>query len=309
MLSVVISSVIILFILIFLGFFIGKRGIINKEYTPDLSRFVIEITMPVTVFCSIIGQDNTGGLNGIWQMMVLAGCFHLGSFLLGQLIVRIGRIPEKERGIWIFNFMFSNNGFMGLPLALAIFGNDGLFMMAICNVISNLLIFSVGLKLCTKYYPVKEKINIRKMFVNNINIAVVIGFVCYLCHLHVPDVVVRLLDYISNITAGFSMIVVGLSLSRMNLRDVFANKKLFVMTGLRLILIPLLCIGVFRLLPFEVPELLYMILILTAALPSASSQSMLTEQYKTNVQDAGRAVFLTTLCSVVTIPIVMAIAL
>lgn len=309
MLSVVISSVIILFILIFLGFFIGKRGIINKEYTPDLSRFVIEITMPVTVFCSIIGQDNTGGLNEIWQMMVLAGCFHLGSFLLGQLIVRIGRIPEKERGIWIFNFMFSNNGFMGVPLALAIFGNDGLFMMAICNVISNLLIFSVGLKLCTKYYPVKEKINIRKMFVNNINIAVMIGFVCYLCHLHVPDVVVRLLDYISNITAGFSMIVVGLSLSRMNLRDVFANKKLFVMTGLRLILIPLLCIGVFRLLPFEVPELLYMILILTAALPSASSQSMLTEQYKTNVQDAGRAVFLTTLCSVVTIPIVMAIAL
>lgn len=309
MLSVVISSVIILFILIFLGFFIGKRGIINKEYTPDLSRFVIEITMPVTVFCSIIGQDNTGGLNEIWQMMVLAGCFHLGSFLLGQLIVRIGHIPEKERGIWIFNFMFSNNGFMGLPLALAIFGNDGLFMMAICNVISNLLIFSVGLKLCTKYYPVKEKINIRKMFVNNINIAVVIGFVCYLCHLHVPDVVVRLLDYISNITAGFSMIVVGLSLSRMNLRDVFANKKLFVMTGLRLILIPLLCIGVFRLLPFEVPELLYMILILTAALPSASSQSMLTEQYKTNVQDAGRAVFLTTLCSVVTIPVVMAIAL
>lgn len=309
MLSVVISSVIILFILIFLGFFIGKRGIINKEYTPDLSRFVIEITMPVTVFCSIIAQDSVGLLNEIWQMMLLAAIFHGGSFCLGLLIVKLARVQEKERGIWIFNFMFSNNGFMGLPLALAIFGNDGLFMMAICNVISNLLIFSVGLKLCTKYYPVKEKINLRKMFINNINIAVVVGFVFYLCQFPVPDVVMRLLDYISNITAGFSMIVVGLSLSRMNIRDVFSNKKLFVMTGLRLIAIPLLCIAVFRLLPFEVPELLYMILILTAALPSASSQSMLTEQYGTNVRDAGRSVFLTTLFSVVTIPIVMAVAL
>lgn len=265
--------------------------------------------MPVTVFCSIIAQDSVGLLNEIWQMMLLAAIFHGGSFCLGLLIVKLARVQEKERGIWIFNFMFSNNGFMGLPLALAIFGNDGLFMMAICNVISNLLIFSVGLKLCTKYYPVKEKINLRKMFINNINIAVVVGFVFYLCQFPVPDVVMRLLDYISNITAGFSMIVVGLSLSRMNIRDVFSNKKLFVMTGLRLIAIPLLCIAVFRLLPFEVPELLYMILILTAALPSASSQSMLTEQYGTNVRDAGRSVFLTTLFSVVTIPIVMAVAL
>ena len=309
MLNVVISSVIILFILIFLGFFIGKRGIINKEYTPDLSRFVIEITMPVTVFCSIIAQDSVGLLNEIWQMMLLAAIFHVGTMCLGLLVVKIGRIPEKERGIWVFNFMFSNNGFMGLPLALAIFGNDGLFMMAICNVISNLLIFSVGLKLVTRYYPVKEKISIRKMFVNNINIAVVIGFIFYLGQFPVPDVGVRLLDYISNITAGFSMIVVGLSLSRMNIKGVFLNKKLFVMTALRLIAIPLLCIGVFRLLPVQVPELLYMTLILTAALPSASSQTMLAEQYGTNVQDAGRSVFLTTLFSVVTIPIVMAVAL
>lgn len=265
--------------------------------------------MPVTVFCSIIAQESTGLLHEIWQMMLMAAIFHAGSFLLGQLIVRIGRVPEKERGIWVFNFMFSNNGFMGLPLALAIFGNDGLFMMAICNVVSNLLIFSVGLKLCTQHYPVKETINIRKMFVNNINIAVVIGFVFYLLQIPMPDAGMRLLDYISNITAGFSMIVVGLSLSRMNIKNVFSNKKLFVMTGLRLIAIPLLCIAVFRVLPFEIPKLLYMILILTAALPSASSQSMLTEQYGTNVQDAGRSVFLTTLFSVITIPIVMAVAL
>ena len=309
MLNVVISSVIILFILIFLGFFIGKRGIINKEYTPDLSRFVIEITMPVTVFCSIIAQDRVGILNEIWQMMLMAAIFHVATMCIGLLVVKIGRIPEHERGIWVFNFMFSNNGFMGLPLALAIFGPDGLFMMAICNVISNLLIFSVGLKLVTKYYPVKEKINIRKMFVNNINIAVVLGFVFYLGQIQVPDVAVRLLDYISNITAGFSMIVVGLSLSRMQIRGVFANKKLFVMTALRLVAIPLLCIGVFRLLPIQIPELLYMILILTAALPSASSQTMLAEQYGTNVADAGRSVFLTTLFSVITIPIVMAVAL
>lgn len=309
MLNVVISSVIILFILIFLGFFIGKRGIINKEYTPDLSRFVIEITMPVTVFCSIITQDSVGLLHEIWQMMLLALVYHVGTMLLGFLVVKVGRIPEKERGIWVFSFMLSNNGFMGLPLALAIFGNDGLFMMAICNVVSNLLIFSVGLRLVTKGCQVREKVSVRKMFINNINIAVVVGFIFYLGQFPVPDVALRLLDYISNITAGFSMIVVGLSLSRMNIKGVFANRKMFVLTAFRLLVIPILVVGILKALPVQLPEMLYMILVLTSALPAASAQTMLTEQYGTNVQDAGRAVFLTTLFSVVTIPIVMAVAL
>ncbi len=309
MLNVVITSVIILFILIFLGFFIGKKGVINKECTPDLSRFVIQITMPVTVFTSIAAQKTTGLLNEIWQMMLLAAVYHFICFVIGIVVVKVGKIQEKERGIWMFNFLLSNNGFMGLPLALAIFGNDGLFMMAMCNVVTNLLIFSVGLKFVTQYYPVKEKINIRKMFINNINIAVVVGFIFYLGQFPIPDFISRLLEYISNITAGFSMIVVGLSLSRMNVKNVFENKKLFVMTGFRLLVIPLIMVGIFKALPFEIPELLYMVLILSAALPSASAQSMLTEQYRTNVTDAGRSVFLTTLFSVVTIPIVMAVAL
>ena len=81
------------------------------------------------------------------------------------------------------------------------------------------------------------------------------------------------------------------------------------MAGFRLLVIPLLVIAVFKILPVQVPEMLYVIVLLMSALPSASWQTMLTEQYGTNTQDAGRAVFLTTLFSVVTIPVVMAIGL
>lgn len=309
MLNVVITSVVILFILIFLGFFIGKREVIRKDCIPDLSRFVVSVTMPVTIFCSMVQQEGRDLLGQIWQIMLMAFIFHIATWLLGMLIVKALHIPERERGIWIFNFMFSNNGFMGFPLALSIFGNTGLFLMAAANVVSNLLIFSVGLKMVTKYYPVKEKISLKKMLVNNINISVVIGFIFYLAQIHLPDSAMKLLDYISNITAGLSMIVVGLSLSRMNLKEVFQNRKMFLMVVFRLLIIPLLVIAVFKVLPIQVPQMLYVIVLLMAALPSASAQTMLTEQYGTNTQDAGRAVFLTTLFSVVTIPVVMAIGL
>ena len=143
------------------------------------------------------------------------------------------------------------------------------------------------------------------MFVNNLNIAVVIGFVCYLLQLRLPQVVLDGLGYLAEITAGLSMLVVGLSLSRMRFRSVFENKKIFLLAVIRLLLLPLLCIGVLRVLPLKLDPMLELILILMSALPAASSQTILTEQYKTNTQDASRSILVTTLLCVGTIPLVM----
>ena len=131
--QIVISSVVILFVLIFLGFFIGKRGIIRKECAPDLSNFILKVTMPVTVFCSMAHQSDLSLLGSIWQIMIMALIFHLASGVVGLILVRCMKIPPREQGIWIFNCMFSNNGFMGFPLGLAIWGNNGLFLMAMAK--------------------------------------------------------------------------------------------------------------------------------------------------------------------------------
>lgn len=303
--NIVISSVVILFALIFLGFFIGKKEIIRKECAPDLSNFILKVTMPVTVFCSIVQQTDLSLLGSIWRIMIMALIFHLASGIVGMILVRCMKIPPREQGIWIFNCMFSNNGFMGFPLGLAIWGNDGLFLMAMANVVSNFLIFSIGLKMLTKGYPVKEKIDLKKMIINNINIAVVVGFIFYIGQIPIPAGVSTLLDYISEITAGLSMIVVGLSLSRMEVMDVFRNRKMFILSAVRLLGIPFLCILVLKLIPVEIDPVLEAILILMSALPAASSQTILAEQYGTNTSDAGRAIFITTLFCVVTIPISM----
>ena len=119
----------------------------------------------------------------------------------------------------------------------------------------------------------------------------------------------QLLSYLSNITSGLSMLVVGLSLSRLPFREVFREKKIFLLPVLRLLVVPLLVIGGLRVLPFEVDPMVCNILILTSALPAASSQSMITEQYHTNTSAAARAVFVTTLFSAITVPLMMAVGL
>ena len=134
-------------------------------------------------------------------------------------------LREADRGVWIFTCVFSNNGFMGLPLALSVFGSEGMFVMALGNVISNLLICSVGIRILTWRYPMTDKLSLRRMLINNINIAVVIGFVFLLGRIPVPDVLGQLLSYLSNITSGLSMLVVGLSLSRLAFREVFRGPE------------------------------------------------------------------------------------
>lgn len=307
--SVVATSVFLLFALIFLGFYIGKRKIVRQDSAPDLSNLVLKITMPVTVFCSIVDQRDGGNLGSCWQIFVGILLLHLASGLLGFVLVRLFRVKKEDQGVWIFTCLFTNNGFMGLPLALSIFGSQGMFLMALGNIISNLLIFSVGIRLLTMHYPMTDRISLRKMFVNNINLAVVLGFVFLMLHLPVPEVADKLLTYISNITSGLSMLVVGLSLSRLPFREVFRDKKMLLLPVIRLLLIPLCVIGILQILPFEMDGSIRSILILSAALPAASAQSMITEQYRTNTSAAARAVFVTTLFSVITVPLVMALGL
>lgn len=307
--SVVATSVFLLFALIFLGYYIGKRRIVRQDAAPDFSNLVLKVTMPVTVFCSIVEQQGKEGLGSAWEIFVAVMILHAATCAVSIGLVKLLHVPQKDQGVWIFTMMFSNNGFMGFPLALAVFGSQGMFLMALANVISNLFLFSIGVKVLTRFYPTDEQISIRQMFVNNINIAVIIGFVFLLFNIPVPEIADKLMTYISNITSGLSMLVVGISLSRLPFKGVFEDKKMFLLPVLRLLVIPLAVIGILYVLPIQMDSMVRNILILTSCLPAASAQSMITEQYHTNTSAAARAVFITTLFSVVTVPVIMMIAM
>ena len=174
----------------------------------------------------------------------------------------------------LFRMPFSNNGFMRIPLALSIFGGKGMFLMALGNVVSNFLIFSVGIKLLTWKYPIKRKIKYRKMVLNNINIAVILGFIVCILQIPMPDVLGKLLSYLSNITSGMSMLVVGLSLSRLPVKAVFQDRRMILLTLIKQIAFPMLILqDCYVIVPVALDDTLKNVMILTAALPASSAQS------------------------------------
>lgn len=304
----VIENVVILFVLIFLGYFLGKKKVVHNTCAPDLSNFLLKVTLPVTVFCSMIRPFQRPLLIDSVSLFGIMFLFHLLSMLVGLAVVKVFRVPDAQAGTWIFVSMFSNNGFMGFPLAQSIYGNKGLFLMAIANVVSNFLIFSLGVKLLTRGQNV-GRLSGRQLFYNNINIAVVAGLVFYFAQWTPPQIVMTILKDIGGLTAALSMIVVGLSVSRSNVRAMFQNKKMYLLAMVRLVLVPALTIGIIHLLPFGgMHGLIPHLLVLVAALPAPSSVSILAEKYGTDTEGPAQAIFATTLCSLVTIPVMMVLA-
>ena len=115
--SVVATSVFLLFALIVLGFILGKRNIIHKESIPDLSALVLQVTMPVTVFCSIIDQERSQLVSYGVQTFLFIILLHLCALLVGLILIHAVKVQDLDQGVWIYSMLFSNNGFMGIPLA------------------------------------------------------------------------------------------------------------------------------------------------------------------------------------------------
>lgn len=301
---IVLSNVVILFVLIFLGYFIGKKEIVHNYCAPDLSNFLVKVTLPATVFCSMIRPFQKSMLSDSVCIFIIVIVFHILSMLIGFVVIKVCKVSSAQKGVWVFVCMFSNNGFMGFPLAQSIYGDKGLFLMAIGNVVSNFLIFSLGVKLLTSGKSV-YKLNGRQLFYNNINIAVIIGLIFYFTQWHLPEILMTIVRDIGGLTASLSMIVVGLSLSRSKFKEMFQSRKIYILTCIRLILIPFLTIIVTRLIPYGAKSLIPSLLILIAALPAPSSVSIIAEQYNMDTQTAAQSIFMTTLCSLITIPLVM----
>ncbi len=302
---VITSRVAILFALVFLGYYLGKRKIMSPDVAPQISNLIIMVTFPAMTFLSMV-RPFDGQLLKECVIIVFGGfAMHFGGLLVGLIVTKIFRVDPKSKGTWLFVSMFTNNGFMGIPLIYGVYGDDGMMLIVFANIATNILIFSVGKKAVTLNYDAGAGIKFREMFLTNINLAAALGIIFFIFQIPVPEVVQDGLGYVSDLTAGLSMIVVGLSLTKIPIRTIISGKDMWIMAVVRLLVIPIIIVAVFRFIPGAHGTLLEKVLVLMSALPSASTVSLLSEKYGTNTELAAKMVFSTTLLSVVTIPFVM----
>lgn len=295
-----------LFLLIAVGYAAVKFQVLPASSTKLLSNLLMQVTLPATILTSLVRPYDVAFIRDGVLIAVLGAALFALYGLLALPASRLFRVPQGRRGVWIFSSMFSNNGFMGFPVALALFQEEGLALAVFLGIPFNLLAYTLGPKLMCMDHDAQDNTpppSWRSILLTGVNCATVLGLVLYLCHLSIPSTLSAPLTYLSNVTTPLSMLVIGMNLTEGRVGDLLRDRDVFSVTFLRLILFPVLTWAILRLLPISNPLVVGVTLIIMA-MPAPAISAILAESYHSDKEFAARSVFLSSLLCLITIPLI-----
>ncbi len=307
-LQVIINQMLIIFLLMLLGAVLNKRKIITVEGSRELSNLIMTVLNPAIIISGSLSKERAGSMQDVVISAGLAFAMYAFFVLLGFIIPRLCRCERKDDAVYNLMTIFSNIGFIGIPVVAAVFGKGAVIFVTMYNLPYNLLIYTYGVYLMTKDKNTKngEKgrqngFQIRSFFSPG-TIASIAGIVIFAAGIQLPEVFSSSIDYLANATTALSMLVIGVSLAQMSVRDIFRNGRLYVFCVIRMILVPILAIWILR--PLISNPVVYQVAVILIAMPVGSLPVIMATKYDADVTLASRGVILSTCLSVFTVPLV-----
>ena len=300
----VFTQVFILFILILVGYIATKKNLIDSSLTKKLSKLIMNIFLPCMIINSMQLEYSPTILKKVLLLILISLLIYAISFLIAIIFKAISK-SKNDIGVYQFAILFSNVGFMGYPIVEAILGKDAIFYAAIFNIPFNLLIMTLGV-----FVICKENNNYSfsfKSLINPVIISIFIGLSLFILNIKLPYIINRPIELLGNITTPLSMIVIGSMLCLSSISECVRNKKLYIVSFIRLILMPILIYFILKGIVDD--KLLFSIPIVISSMPVASNTAILSSEYNANEKIASQLVFVSTLFSIITIPIIAGILL
>lgn len=277
----------------------AKAGVVDAETNRRLSRFAIAVPQSATIIASAMNMEPGMSAWKVLEVLGVGTAMYALLVVLGLLAPRLARINAPDRGVYSFLTVFGNVSFMGFPLVGAIFGNTAVFYAALLCVPFNLLCYTVGVGLISGGKA--GEFTWRKLLSAPLISSAAAVAVIFL-PIRWPEPVTEAATQMGNMILPLSMIIVGASLGEQKLKDVFLDWRVYLFAPVRLFIAPLLLWAVLGL--FVKDKMLLDVVTVLGGTPAAAVSAMLSIQYGANEKLATRAVFLTTVLSLGTIPLI-----
>lgn len=300
-LIVIVNAMLELFIMMGIGYILMKRDKIDDNFTAKLNFMVLNVTTPFLILNSVYSQKPDD--KSIVFMLIGIGAllYFVILPLLSIVVVKLLRIEPSQQSIYRFMTIYSNTGFMGFPVLNAIYGPFGVFCMAMINMMFNVSAFTYGVYLMTKGQGTGTKFNF-KVLLSPAIIMSVVGIFLFIFEIGMPDVILSTASTVGSMTTPLAMILIGASLSKMDLKELFGDIQLFIFTFVKMLVLP--AIAYFCLKGINLDPVVKGAALMCIALPVGNMTVLFANQYKVHQSLAAKAVFITTLASLITIPIV-----
>lgn len=300
--GVVIQQMVIIFILIAIGVFLYKKKMLSETTSQQISGLIVNVTNPALLVSSAL-QD--GPKVSLQELGITLGADLIIYGVLiaaGFLIPRILRVPDGYHYAYQMLTIFGNVGFIGIPLASAVLGTESLIFVSIYNLLYNICIYTFGISLLEKAAARQASGSRWKKLINVGTVSAAATIIIYLSGFRAPAVLSSTLNHIGQSTTLLSMLVLGVSVAQMAVKDIFSHPKLYGFILLRQILLPAGCILLLR--PFLSSSLILNTTALMLAVPAGNLPLMLSKQLQIDTDTISQGIILTTILSLLTIPVV-----
>ncbi len=292
------TQVLVLFVLIAVGAVLTKCGMITEQGSRTMTDVVLYAVTPCVIVNAFQREYEPRMLGGLLTAL-LAAFLSLGfSVLLAELMYRK---KDVDRGVVLkFSLVFSNCGFMALPLQQAILGDDGVFYGAAYVAMFNIFMWTYGLLRMSGKRELKAAL---KAVVNPGIIGTIVGIILFAFSIKLPAVPASSVSFLAALNTPVPMLVIGYHLVHANLRRVLTDKDAYIAMLFRLVLIPLAVMGVMILL--RVDPVITTATVIAVSAPVAAFTTMMSTKYGHDTELSAGIVSASALFSLLTMPLVV----
>lgn len=295
----------VLFSLMAVGYVCRRRGLFSDAFVKGAVNLLLLVVTPCLII-HVFQRPFTKELLANLGMALAAAFFAHGvGLLFAETCFR--RVDEMRKGILKFGTVFSNGGFMAIPLEYALLGAEGAFYGAVYVVVFNLLCWTYGLKVMCGHLKDLDK---RILFVNPGTIGITVGLPLFLTSTTLPQLIGEPIRYLSELNTPLAMIIIGYYLADARFSAYFRCAPALVASGLRLLVIPSIVLAVLMMIRgFGLDPVMAVALTASASAPVAAMDSMFAAKYGKDVDLSVGLVSVTTLISIITMPFIVGVAM
>ena len=294
------GSVLTLFLLMSVGFVFGRLGLLAGETLSQVSRILLYVVTPCIMLTSFEVERTPENQEQLLTALAAMAGLYVLYMLLSQLL--FPRQGEDHRGIMRFAAVYGNAGFMGLPLIQSVMGDSAMMVAVVGLAIFNTVTWTQGRALMGG----RRELSLKKVALNPGVLGFVGGLLLYFTGWRPPAPVDSAVAYLGSLNTPLAMVVIGGQMAQADLVKVFSTKKLYLVSAVKLLGLPLLTGLV--LLPFRLDPIIYIAAVILAGCPTAGATSLFAQSMDKDAALAAQQITLSTLLCVATLPVAAALA-
>lgn len=296
MFLIITNQILKMLLLLLLGVVCYRLKLVDQQGNKTLANLLLMIVNPALAIMALQTDYSPDLVHNLLLTFLLAILIHAGAILLSTFLVK--KTGNPDYAIERCSAIYSNCGFMGIPLVQSIMGSEGVLYLTAYMTIFNLCTWTHGVTQMTGKTSLK---NLKKGILSPMVIASVFGLILFFTQTKLPAVVSDTLSYVSGMNTPLAMMIAGISVAQTDLGKMLQNKKLYFISTIKLLLMPALTL-VF-LAPLHINSTVACTVLIAAACPVAATCTAFSLRFKKNYQYSSELYAFTTLCSLVTIPL------